>query len=401
MTRLALPSPNGPRFAPALSYRGMATPSSTPPAGGLTDLSKFIYGTTRLGDDKIPFADRVMMAHAAMDAGVWFHTSHQYGDALKVLRAAFDADRKRIPRMIFKIGWSSIEELRQTIRVNIQPLGVDHMDIGQLCLGGKLAGEFASGGKCYDDFRTLRDEGLVHRFVMEVFPWTSGVPLEALRAGYPNGVVDGYIFYLNPLQRFASNELWDLLQERGEPIVAMRTVAGGDVHRLRDVPGAAWKDYLRQRAVEVARCTNDRSARPGPNSACDLPSDSRRCVPRSPHQPAGKPVCVSRRDQDRPTPAEGHSVTNHRAAIALVRRDRRACRAVVNVVNPWPVPRRSPKTRKRAVRSRKASGSEANYRHAETCQTTPVPPAILAGVSVIHPCFRDDKSFASVLSRRP
>ncbi|MGD0389420.1 MAG: aldo/keto reductase [Tepidisphaeraceae bacterium] len=230
----------------------MTTLSSEPPAGGLTDLSKLIYGTTRLGDDKIPFADRVMMAHAAMEAGVWFHTSHQYGDALKVLRAAFDADRKRMPRMIFKIGWSSIEELRRTIRLNIEPLGVDQMDIGQLCLGGKLAEEFASGGKCYEDFRKLRDEGLVHRLVLEVFPWTSHVPLQALRAGYPNGVVDGYIFYLNPLQRFASNELWDLLQERGEPIVGMRTVAGGDVYRLRDVSGAAWKDYLRQRAVEVA-----------------------------------------------------------------------------------------------------------------------------------------------------
>jgi hypothetical protein len=32
----------------------------------------------------------------------------------------------------------------------------------------------------------------------------------------------------------------------------MRTVSGGDVHRLRDVPGAAWKDYLRARAAEVA-----------------------------------------------------------------------------------------------------------------------------------------------------
>jgi predicted aldo/keto reductase-like oxidoreductase len=229
----------------------MAT-SSKQPSDRLTDLSKFIYGTTRLGDDKIPFADRVQMAHVAMEAGVWFHTSHQYGDALKVLRAAFDADRKRIPRIIFKIGWSSIEELRKTIRQNIEPIGVDQMDIGQLCLGGKLAEEFAAGGKCYDDFRKLREEGLVNRFVLEIFPWTSKVPLQALQAGYPQGVIDGYIFYLNPLQRFASNELWDLLQQRGEPIVAMRTVSGGDVHRLRDVPGAAWKDYLQKRAAQVA-----------------------------------------------------------------------------------------------------------------------------------------------------
>jgi hypothetical protein len=63
--------------------------------------------------------------------------------------------------------------------------------------------------------------------------------------------VDGYIFYLNPLQRLASNELWDELVGRSEPMIAMRTVAGGDVYRLRDVPGYAWKSYLQERAVEV------------------------------------------------------------------------------------------------------------------------------------------------------
>jgi hypothetical protein len=40
--------------------------------------------------------------------------------------------------------------------------------------------------------------------------------------------------------------------ERNEPIIAMRTVSGGNIHRLRDVPRAAWKDYLQKRAVEVA-----------------------------------------------------------------------------------------------------------------------------------------------------
>jgi hypothetical protein len=63
--------------------------------------------------------------------------------------------------------------------------------------------------------------------------------------------VDGYIFYLNPLQRFPSNELWDVLVERKEPMIAMRTVAGGDIYRLRDVPGYAWKPYLQERAAEV------------------------------------------------------------------------------------------------------------------------------------------------------
>jgi predicted aldo/keto reductase-like oxidoreductase len=32
----------------------------------------------------------------------------------------------------------------------------------------------------------------------------------------------------------------------------MRTISGGPVHNLRDVPGFAWKDYLQKRAGEVA-----------------------------------------------------------------------------------------------------------------------------------------------------
>jgi hypothetical protein len=218
----------------------------------LTDISPYVYGTTRLGDDKIPFTDRVKVARAAMDADIWFHTSHTYGDALKVLRTAFDEERTKVPKLIVKIGWSNINELRDVIRQNIDPLGLDGLELGQLCLSGALADDYANGGKCYEVFQQIKKEGLVKRYVLEVFPWTSHYALKALRGGYPQGIVDGYIFYLNPLQRFASNELWNELVERNEPIIAMRTVSGGNVHRLRDIPGAAWKPYLQERAVEVA-----------------------------------------------------------------------------------------------------------------------------------------------------
>ena len=218
----------------------------------LTDISPYVYGTTRLGDDKIPFSDRVKVARTAMDSGVWFHTSHTYGDALKVLRTAFDEDRTKIPKLIVKIGWSKVDELRDVIHQNIDPLELDGFELGQLCLSGAFAEDFENGGKCYKLFADLKRERLVKRFVLEVFPWTSQTALKALRGGYSEGVLDGYIFYLNPLQRFASNELWDLLVRRNEPIIAMRTVSGGDVHRLRDVPGAAWKPYLQERAVEIA-----------------------------------------------------------------------------------------------------------------------------------------------------
>ena len=217
----------------------------------LTDLSPYIYGTTRLGDEKIPFEERVKVARAAMEGVDWFHTSHTYGNALEVLRAAFDQDRTRVPKLIVKIGWNSIDELEGVIHQNIDPLGLETLEIGQLCLSGELAESFASGGEIYELLSRFRQEGLVRRFVLEVFPWSSETALHAIRGGYPEGIVDGYIFYLNPLQRFPSNELWDMLVERSEPMIAMRTVAGGDVHKLRDVPGHAWKPYLQQRAAEV------------------------------------------------------------------------------------------------------------------------------------------------------
>ena len=217
----------------------------------LRDLPPYIYGTTRLGDQNLPFEDRVKVARAAMVRTSWFHTSHAYGNALEVLRAAFDRDSTRIPKLIVKIGWKNIQELRNVIHKHLIALRLENLEVGQLCLSDSLAEEYASGGACYEEFTRLKQQGLIHRFVLEVFPWTSDVALKALRGGYPEGIVDGYIFYLNPLQRFASNELWDELVQRNKPMIAMRTVAGGNIHRLRDVPGYAWKSYLQERAAEV------------------------------------------------------------------------------------------------------------------------------------------------------
>jgi hypothetical protein len=222
------------------------------PCQSIDEVSPYIYGTTRLGDAAITFDERVRVARAAMEFGVWFHASHQYGDSLSVLRAAFDQGRSRVPRLIFKIGWESVAEVRETVDTLTRALGIEYMDVGQLCLNGELARDFAAGGPSIQALHALREEGRVGRFVLQVFPWTSGVALSALRAGHTQGLIDGYIFYLNPLQRFADNALWDLLIETQAPIIGMRTLAGGDVFQLRDVPGAAWKDYLRERAAEVA-----------------------------------------------------------------------------------------------------------------------------------------------------
>ena len=229
----------------------MINPQQTDKSQYLRDLPPYIYGTTRLGDQNLPFDERVHVARAAMEGTTFFHTSHTYGSALQVLRAAFDEDAAQIPKLIVKIGWKNIEELRDVVHQHLIALRLENLEVGQLCLSDSLAEEYANGGECYEEFLRLKQQGLVNRFVLEVFPWTSDVALKALRGGYPEGIVDGYIFYLNPLQRFASNELWDELLERKEPMIAMRTVAGGNIHRLRDVPGYAWKSYLQERATEV------------------------------------------------------------------------------------------------------------------------------------------------------
>jgi hypothetical protein len=218
----------------------------------LSGITPYIYGTTRLGDSEIPREERLKVARAAMDSGVWFHTARYYGDALEVLGEAFAERPDKIPALIIKIGWDNIDQLRASIEENIQPLGIPGVQLGQLCLGGELVEDFARGGECYKTFQQLKDEGLVKGYVVEAFPWTSDAPLRALRGGYTEGIIDGFIFYLNPLQRFASNALWDELLARKQNIIAMRTVSGGPVHSLRDIPGFAWKDYLQKRAVEVA-----------------------------------------------------------------------------------------------------------------------------------------------------
>ena len=148
----------------------MSQKQSSPKSELLTDLSPYIYGTTRLGDEKIPFEERVKVARAAMDATDWFHTSHTYGNALQVLRAAFDEDQARLPKLIVKIGWSHAAELRRVIYQNLDPLRLNGLELGQLCLSGELAKEYANGGECYKVFSQLKQEGLVEAFRARSLP---------------------------------------------------------------------------------------------------------------------------------------------------------------------------------------------------------------------------------------
>lgn len=215
------------------------------PMTNLADLSRYVFGTTRMGDSSIPQEARVKTALSAMEAGIWFHTSHQYGDALTTLRLAFDLAPDKVPSLIYKVGWSSVEEVTEQISQQLEALGKPKMEIAQLCPGGGLAEDIKKGGPGRDGLLRLKESGQVGSFVLEVFPWTSTTALEAISSGSADGFIDAVIFYLNPLQRFASNELWDLLTEKQFPIIAMRTVCGGDLHSLAE---NAWAEYQKPRA---------------------------------------------------------------------------------------------------------------------------------------------------------
>ena len=218
----------------------------------LADLPPFVYGTTRLGHPDVPRDRQLAMARTAVDAGLWLHTSRQYDHALEVLGEVFAEQPDRVPPLIVKLGGGTPEDIRATIAENTGPLGVERIEVGQLNPVGALADALVRGGSALAGLQSILDDGLVGRYVLEIFPWTSGAPLAALRAGHLDGLVDGVITYFNPLQRFAANELWDELLAADISIISMRTVAGAPIQVLRDVPGAAWQPYLQQRAAEVA-----------------------------------------------------------------------------------------------------------------------------------------------------
>ena len=151
-----------------------------------------------------------------------------------------------MPKLIIKIGWDKVNQLRGVIEENLKPLGLDGMQLGQLCLGGELAKDFANGGQCYRVFQDLKDEGLVQGYVVEAFPWTSEPPLKALRAGYTEGIIDGFIFYLNPCSALLPTFSGMKLSKRTNPSLPCGQSPADLSIVCRDVPGFAWKDYLQK-----------------------------------------------------------------------------------------------------------------------------------------------------------
>ena len=185
------------------------------------NISSFTFGTGRIDDPAS--AEHLAVARAAMEAGVWFHTSHAYGDGrvFEVLRKAFAADKTRVPRCIFKVDGQSPELLRETVEICLRGTGVERLDIAQIC-GNPEPASLRAGGALHDTMCELHQRGLVGAYTLEIFRGFS----ENLLPVIDEELFDSVIFYYNTVEREVSNALWDSLHRSATPILALRTLAG-------------------------------------------------------------------------------------------------------------------------------------------------------------------------------
>jgi len=188
----------------------------------LPDLTRFTFGTGKV--DQPDDSQHMRVTRMAMDAGVWFHSSHVYGDGrvFQTLKKVFKEDPGHIPKCIFKVDGMGADLLRDTVQASIEGTGVERVDIAQVC-GNPDPSTLIPGAALHDTMMDLKQKGLVASYVLEIFWRGSTNAMQALKGD----LFDGYIFYYNVVNREVNNELFDLLHQKQANILSLRTVGGG------------------------------------------------------------------------------------------------------------------------------------------------------------------------------
>lgn len=186
------------------------------------DISRFTFGTGKV-DDKSN-TEHIAVTRAAMEAGVWFHTAAEYGGGrvFETLRAAFAQAPAQIPPCIFKVDGKSPDLLRATVEASLRGTGVERLAVAQVC-GNPNVESLQPGGALHETMCELRDKGMVESYSLEIF-WPFSANL--LRA-VAEELFDSVIFYLNVVEREVSNALYERLEAKQTPILALRTLGGG------------------------------------------------------------------------------------------------------------------------------------------------------------------------------
>ncbi len=189
--------------------------------------SLFTFGCMSLGKDLNKINEDVRVARAAMDAGVWFHASPTYnrGFTYMILRMAFDESRRQVPPMIVKIRCGNPRLLRFEVEDALGRMKLERLDVAQLVFtetGGyrTVVEDFTTDGPIAAVCAALRSEEKVAQFCPQVDRESSAGFLPLTKK------FDGYVLYLNPLERDVTDEMWTHLQQHSTPLWALRTVAG-------------------------------------------------------------------------------------------------------------------------------------------------------------------------------
>jgi aryl-alcohol dehydrogenase-like predicted oxidoreductase len=211
-----------------------------------------------LGSDLAKIEEHVRIARTAMEARVWFHSSPTYnrGFTYMILRMAFDEARHLVPPMIIKIRCGLPRLLRFEVEDALRRLAIECIDVAQLVFtetGGAsvLVEDFLRGGPIKAVCDQLRAEGKVRQFCPQVDRPSSPLFMPLAKSG----AFDGFVLYLNPLERDVDDAMWELLQNQGTPLWALRTVAGalGEPTRLEQQKAKNPRDRLIPIAERVAQ----------------------------------------------------------------------------------------------------------------------------------------------------
>jgi aryl-alcohol dehydrogenase-like predicted oxidoreductase len=192
-------------------------------------LSSFTFGCMSLGGNPDELKAHVGVARAAMESGVWFHASQEYagGGAFMIMRHAFAENRARVPKLILKIRCDNAAVLKFDVEDALRRLNVERVDLAQLCRAKHdrrpVVDDFLTKGEMWQVCQTLQKEGKVGQFVLEIFESFSSDAIRAVQAE----LFPAYIFYFSPGERQTSNELFELLEQRKENLISLRTLCGG------------------------------------------------------------------------------------------------------------------------------------------------------------------------------
>ncbi|MCC5842862.1 MAG: hypothetical protein JJU05_01290 [Verrucomicrobia bacterium] len=219
------------------------------------NVSPYIFGTMSLGKDPADPATDLALLRRAMEAGIWFHGSRTYnnGFSFMTLKLAFDADRAHVPDMILKIRDGSPTLMRFETEDSLLRLGLDTLPIAQLtsmshepgCLIDQLN---QNRGPLLDELASLKARGLIQKAVLFLTPANADAGVAA--ASHP--LIDGITFYWNATQREVTDTAWAAIQAENIPVLALRTLGGGQDPKLADKRAAIARAFPETDPVRLA-----------------------------------------------------------------------------------------------------------------------------------------------------